>query len=174
MYVFDFLKSQNVWFASILHRPASSSARRASSIHVPGGRVAKTVLVRAGQSYLLAVLPSTSRIDLERLSAAVALPASDVRLASADELREIFADCEPGVVPPFGRLYGLTTVVDSTLAGIPEIVFAANTRHEGLRMQFDDYEALESPLRASFTRPITGDERSLPDKRDRNGGRRAG
>jgi Ala-tRNA(Pro) deacylase len=154
MYVLDYLRSRGVWFETLLHRPASSSAKRAGSIHVPGREVGKTVLIKAGHSFVLAVLPTTSRIDLVRLSEVLGSPATDVRLATANELFEIFNDCEPGVVPPFGRLYGLTTLVDSELTESSEIVLGTNTRHEGLRMRFRDFQALEEPLRASFTRPI--------------------
>jgi Ala-tRNA(Pro) deacylase len=154
MYVLDFLRSRGVWFETLLHRPASSSAKLAGSVHVPGREVGKAVLVKAGHTFVLAVLPSTSWIDLARLSEVLGSPVSEVRLATPEELFEIFTDCEPGVVPPFGRLYGLTTLVDSGLTESAEIVLGANTRHEGLRMRFGDFQTLEEPLRASFTRPI--------------------
>ena len=102
---------------------------------------------------MLAVLPSTSRIDLVQLSEVVGEPASQVRLATPEELFELFPDCEPGVVPPFGRLYGLKTLVDSGLTHYAEIIVGANTRHEGMRMLFRDFQALEEPVRASFARP---------------------
>jgi Ala-tRNA(Pro) deacylase len=171
MYVLDFLKSHGVWFEPLLHQPASCSTKRAGNIHVPGRGVAKAVLVKAGDSFLLAVLPATSWIDLEQLSEAVGAPASVVRLATPDELLEVFSDCEPGVVPAFGRLYGLLTLVDSGLAESPDIVLGANTRHEGLRMRFDDFQTLEQPKRASFTRPIA-DGRDGPDQANWHASRR--
>jgi Ala-tRNA(Pro) deacylase len=154
MYVLDFLQSRGIWFETLLHRPACSAAKLAGSVHVPGRHVGKAVLVKAGHSFVLALLPSTAWIDLVRLSEVLGSPISDVRLATSGELFEIFNDCEPGVVPPFGRLYGLTTLVDLSLTESTEIVFGANTRHEGLRMRFLDFQALEDPVRASFTRPI--------------------
>jgi Ala-tRNA(Pro) deacylase len=173
MYVLDFLRSRGVWFEAILHRPACSSTKRAGSVHVPGRRVAKAVLIRAGDGFILAVLPSTRRIDLVRLSEVVGQPASGVRLANADELFALFHDCEPGVVPPFGRLYGLKTLVDSGLTDSPEIIVGANTRHEGLRMLFRDFQMLEEPIRASFTRPLVP-EVQLQKRARRAGNRRAG
>jgi Ala-tRNA(Pro) deacylase len=170
MYVLDFLRSRGVWFESLLYRPASSSTKRAGSVHVPGCRVAKAVLIKAGESFVLAVLPSTSRIDLVRLSAVVEQPASQVRLATQDELFALFPDCEPGVVPPFGRLYGLKTLVDSGLSHSCEIVVGANTRHEGMRMLFHDFQALEEPVRASFTRSLVPELE--PQKRTRRDGKR--
>jgi Ala-tRNA(Pro) deacylase len=157
MYVLDFLRSRGVWFESLLYRPASSSTKRAGSVHVPGRRVAKAVLIKAGDSFVLAVLPSTSRIDLAQLSEVLREPASQVRLATPDELFELFPDCEPGVVPPFGRLYGLKTLVDSGLTHSSEIIVGANTRHEGMRMLFRDFQTLEEPVRASFSRPVVSE-----------------
>jgi Ala-tRNA(Pro) deacylase len=161
MYTVEFLQSRHVWFEPLLHHPASSSTKRAQSVHVPGRGVAKTVLVKAGDRFLLVVLPSTSRINLERLSAVIGIPASEVRLATPDELVGIFTDCEPGVVPPFGRLYDVETVFDSSLVNLAELVFGGNTRHEGLRMRSSDYIAIEVPLIDSFTVPIAS-ERPIP------------
>jgi Ala-tRNA(Pro) deacylase len=173
MYIVDFLRSRGVWYEALLHKPASSSTKRAGCVHVPGRRVAKAVLVKVGDSFVLAVLPSTSRIDMARLSEVFGEAATQVRLATPDELFELFPDCEPGVVPPFGRLYGLKTVVDLGLVDLSEIIVGANTRHEGLRILFRDFQTLEEPLRASFTRPLAPEiEPRKTVRRERN--RRAG
>jgi Ala-tRNA(Pro) deacylase len=154
MYIFDFLRNRGVWHEVLLYRPASSAARRAASAHVPGQKVAKAVLVKAGDSFVLAVLPSTFWIDLTRLSVIVGMPVALLRLATPAELMATFPDCEPGVVPPFGRLYGLRTFVDPGLAAFDQIIIGANTRHEGLRMQYVDFRALEEPVLASFSQPL--------------------
>ena len=66
-------------------------------------------------AYLLTVLPATSRVDLARLGHALGLDPGEVKLAAADEIERIFHDCEPGTIPPFGRLYELRTVADVSL-----------------------------------------------------------
>jgi Ala-tRNA(Pro) deacylase len=154
MYVEDFLRNQHVWFETLLHRPASCATRLASSVHVPGRGVAKSVLMKAGERFVLAVLPATARIDLSRLGRALGIDSSELRLANPGEILETIDDCEPGVIPPFGRLYGFETIMDDSLADNPTIVFGANTRHQGLRMRLHDYEILEQPLRAVFSEPI--------------------
>lgn len=148
MSIQDFLLSRHVWFQTVLHPPMPSATKRAQSVHVPGRQVAKGVLVRAGGTYVLAVLPATCRIDMARLSQVLAGVA--VALAAEDEIGTIFGDCERGALPPFGRLYGLRTVVDASLSGASEILCAGNARHEGLRLRYRDYEAIEAPIRARF------------------------
>jgi Ala-tRNA(Pro) deacylase len=152
MCIRDFLQARSVRFEVLLHAPSHSAAHLAGSMHVPGRLVAKAVLVRSGEAYALAVLPATHRIDPERL--AEVLGVASVRIASEAEVEGVFADCEPGALPPFGRLYGLMTVVDANLSGGAEIVFVGNTRHEGVRMRFKDYELIEAPLKARFASPI--------------------
>lgn len=171
MYIVDFLRSRGVGFETLLHRPAFSATRRARNMRVTGREVAKTVLVKCGEAFVLAVLPATSRIDLARLGSALHVDPTRVRLATDAEVLATFRDCEPGTIPPFGRLYGLATVVDTGLTGGGRVVFTGNTRHEGLRMRFSDYEMLEEPVRADFAAPIgAGSGSPAP----RKGRRRAG
>lgn len=171
MYVVDFLQTRRVWFETFFHYPASSATRLAGSIHVSGWSVAKSVLVKAGEDYMLAVLPATSRVDLDSLGAALQAVPGSLRLATADELVRIFANCEPGAIPAFGRLYGLRTVVDASLADAGVIVLGTNLRHLGLRMQFRDYEGLVEPLLTHFAQPIAfGPAPTSPRRRRRRAG----
>lgn len=158
MCIRDYLRSRLVRFEVLLHRPAPSAARMAETVHLPGRIVAKGVLVRAGGAYVLAVLPSTHRIDLDRLG--TILGVAEPRIATEPEVMAIFNDCERGALPPFGRIYGLSTIVDSSLAGGSEIVFVGNSRHEGVRMRFRDYETLESPMRGRFASMISPPHRA--------------
>ena len=122
-------------------------------MHKPGRLVAKAVLLNGERGFVLAVLPSTHRIDLDRLRGCLSDPF--VRLATEKEIDAVFQDCEPGALPPFGRLYGLRTLVDSSLVGIGEIILEGNLRHEELMMNYPDYEEVESPDHARFATKIT-------------------
>src|ERR1700733_7034828 len=100
MFIRDFLLARSVRFEVLLHAPSHSAAHLAGSVHVPGRSVAKAVLVRAGEALALAVLPATHGIDMDGL--AEVLDVEEIRLATEAEVEAIFADCEPGALPPFG------------------------------------------------------------------------
>jgi Ala-tRNA(Pro) deacylase len=162
MSIRDFLESRHVWFESMLHRPAPTASKRANVIHVSGHRVAKGVLIKAAGGDALVVLPATHRIDLARLAGVLGEP--EVRIATEAEVERVFANCELGALPPFGRLYGLKTVVDVNLDAGGEFFFLANARHEGMRMRYPDYEAIEAPIRASVA-TAAASRPPLPDRR---------
>lgn len=159
MTIREYLRNCGVPFSVVLHAPAPSASRVAQTVHLSGQKVAKAVLLRSGADYLLAVLPATHRVSLGRL--AEVLGQADLRLASEDELDRIFPDCEHGSLPPFGRLYGLPTIVDSSLSASGEIFIEGNFRHEGLRLRFRDYEQVEGPQRARFAEQTTPRRRRL-------------
>lgn len=163
MCIQEYLQGQRVWFETLLHVPVPSATKFAQSLHVPGRLVAKAVLLKTRDRFVLAVLPATSRIDMARMGEV--LSERELALATEDEVMTIFGDCERGALPPFGRLYGLTTVVDASLSGGSEVVFMANMRHEAVRMRYRDYEEIENPMRARFATIISPPQRRTNHRR---------
>jgi len=150
----DYLRSRHVPFQPFLHSPTPSATRLAHCLHVPGRNVAKGVLLQSRDGYVLAVLPATHRVDLVRLASILGVSTGELRFATEDEMEQVFPDCERGALPPFGRLYGLRTIIDASLAGASEIVVKGNTRHQGVRLRFLDYESVEEPTRGLFAEAI--------------------
>jgi Ala-tRNA(Pro) deacylase len=151
MRIAAFLEDQRVAYESLPHPPAFSAQKRAKYLRVPGRQVAKSVLLRGPDGLLLAVLPATRQVDTDSLTTALGGP---VRLANAVEITAIFDDCEWGVVPPFGTLYGLPTVIDDSLDPASVIVFEGQTHAEAMRMRCSDFERLEQPRRLRFAAPL--------------------
>jgi len=62
-----------------------------------------------------------------------------VELAEESEIGGMFEDCELGAEPPFGNLYGLTTIIDKALKDDDHITFQAGTHGKAIRMSIADY-----------------------------------
>ena len=151
MNVKEFLSSQHVPYEVVEHPSTYGAQRLASVLHIPGKNVAKTVLLRANHNYrgVVAVLPASASVDLEKVSKA--LGGSAVELANEQEVAEHCPECELGVLPPFGSLYEMITMVDESLSHDDEITFEGNSHSEAIRMKYADFKALESPLVVSFS-----------------------
>jgi Ala-tRNA(Pro) deacylase len=147
MRVPDFLVEQHVPFETLLHPPAFTAQKRARFLHMPGREVAKVVLLHGPKGYFLAVLPATHHVDPQRVADALGGP---VRVADDGEIAEVFHDCEWGVVPPFGTLYGLPVLLDDSIAPETLMLFETTTHVEAVRMLCRDFERLERPRRLGF------------------------
>jgi Ala-tRNA(Pro) deacylase len=149
MRIAEFLSEQRVPFEPLPHPLAFTAQKRAKWLHVSGSRVAKCVLLDAPGGHVLAVLPATHQVDAVLLSRELGGP---VRLADAREVAAVFRDCEWGVVPPFGTLYGLPTLLDSSLDPETLLVFETHTHVDAVRLLCADFERLEQPRRCRFAR----------------------
>jgi Ala-tRNA(Pro) deacylase len=130
------------------HQRATTAQQLARAAHVPGQRVAKTVLVSVDGTPWMAVLPADESVRTDQL--AEILGAHQVWLMSEFEFASMFPDCEVGAEPPFGALYGLPTVVDERLAREPRILVRAGSHDEALEMSNTAYLGLEHPRIAEF------------------------
>ncbi len=150
MKVAEFLKNHQVDFEMMSHARTFEAQRMAHELHVSGREVAKTVLLKRddGSSFVVAVLPANTSVDLDRASQLVGV--SGLQLASENEVSQQCPDCETGALPPFGSQYEMKTIVDDRLADEDEIVFEANTHEEAVRMKFADFRQLEQPLVGNF------------------------
>ncbi len=66
----------------------------------------------------------------------------EIRLASVEEILAGFPGCALGATPPFGRLFGIPTVVDESLVEQRDIVLPSGDHRTAIRMRATDYVTL--------------------------------
>jgi Ala-tRNA(Pro) deacylase len=135
----DYLEGLNLAYEVISHVHAPSAMRTAEAAHVPGDQVAKSVLLGDEDSYLLAVIPSTYRLELPRLNQ---LTARHLEFIPEDEIEAAFSDCERGAIPPVGQAYGIETVVESDLVRQEAVYFESGDHEHLIKMSGKDFRTL--------------------------------
>lgn len=144
----DYLDQRKVKYVTITHPRGFTAQEVAHLAHIPGGLLAKTVMVVIDGALAMAVLPANRRVRVDDLRHLTAVPG--VRLAREDEFRSRFPDCELGAMPPFGNLYGMAVYVSPEVAAGAQITFNAGSHTELIRMEWRDFEQLVKPHVASF------------------------
>ncbi len=139
----QFLDENKVRYVRISHSPAYTAQEIAASAHIPGQELAKTVMVKIDEAMQMVVLPASCQIDLEQLKRATG--AHRVELATEDEFRGLFPECELGAMPPFGNLFGMRVFVAEELAEDESIAFNAGSHTELVRMSYKDFSRLVEP-----------------------------
>ena len=148
----DYLAAQQIAYEVIPHPRTINSSATAEAAHLPGARLAKAVVLKDRTGYVLAVLPSNHHLALSQLCEA--LHRRPLELASESELRDLFADCDLGAVPPLGAAYGLPMIVEEMLVAQPEVFFEAGDHEHVIRVTQNEFLRLTSDVpRAHFSRP---------------------
>jgi Ala-tRNA(Pro) deacylase len=155
----SFLQHARVPFTTFRHPPAYTAQEEAAVSHVPGCSWAKIVVCAADEELILAVVPAHRMVNLEALRQLAG--AVIIRLADEREFARSYPDCEPGAMPPFGGLYRQRVFVDRGLVGEAEMVFNAGTHTDAIRMHYEDFAELASPVVGAFARPAGAEPASV-------------
>jgi Ala-tRNA(Pro) deacylase len=145
----EFLDGSKVKYVVISHSPAYTAQEVAASTHIPGRRVAKTVIVNLDGKLAMAVVPASHGVEMDLLRSISG--ARHACLADKAEFADRFEGCQVGSMPPFGNLFGMETFVDKDLACEEFICFNAGTHTDLIALEFHDYRKLVNPRLAHLS-----------------------
>lgn len=145
----EFLDSNKIRYVSITHSSAYTAMEIAALAHIPGKDLAKTVMIKINGHMAMVVLPATHMIKMDLLKKVV--ENENIRLATEQEFKDKFPDCEVGAMPPFGNLYNMEVYASNLLKEDEEIVFNAGTHTELIKLSYKDFENLVKPKVAEIS-----------------------
>lgn len=135
----QYLDDRALPYDVVVHKRTLSASATAHAAHVPEDNLAKGVLIKRRDGYMLAVVPASQHVELAELGEWLDQP---VGLATEDEVASLFSDCAPGSVPPVAAAYGLRCVVDDSLEGLDDIYFEGGDHETLVHMHGRDFRRL--------------------------------
>ena len=125
------LSEQDVEHRIISHRGTFTALDDARAAHVAPAHAAKTIVLRDGAEYCLAVIPASKRLDIHKLRRLLDRTGS-LRLASEAEIVARFPDCEAGAVPPLGPDAPVLELLDYRLLGFDRLLCSGGDHRHGV------------------------------------------
>lgn len=122
------------------HHHSNTAKGAARTAHVDAAQLAKAVVLADSIGPLLAVVPASERLDLERLRAVLRRPGLD--FLPEDQLDQLFFDCDKGAIPPLGPDYRISTVVDRGLRNVDDVYFEAGDHEDLVHVDQTSFRAL--------------------------------
>src|SRR5438105_4936380 len=142
------LRQAGVPFTVLRHAPVYTSEEAAAVRGTSLASGAKALVVKAGEEFVLLVLPADRKLDSRK--AREALNVKSLRFATREEVEQR-TGLQPGSIPPFGSLFGLPTYCDPALAENPSINFNAGDHAISVQMTCAAYLQVEKPAAAALT-----------------------
>lgn len=124
----SYLEDHHVKYDMVKHAHSATALESAHSAHVPSHQVAKAVVLEDADGYIVSVMPSHNRLDLEWVNESLG---RKLELAHEDDLPGLFQDCDLGAVPALSNAYGIDVIWDEQLTNASEIYIEAGD-HESL------------------------------------------
>lgn len=138
------LISRGAEYELVTHPKSHSSQESADTAHVPKDHIAKGVLLKDDDGYVLAVIPANEWVDLRRIKEELD---RDLWMASEKEVEARFDDCDPGAIPPLAEAYELEAILDSSLTTLSSVYFEGGDHEHLIRLDGDQFNALMRGVR---------------------------
>ena len=135
----DYLNRAGVPYDVMLHERTSCALENAEAAHIPTDTLAKGVLLRCPNSYVLATVPASRHVRLNEVGSCLH---QSVRLATEEEITDLFSDCAPGAIPALGDAYDIYTIIDDRLEGLSDIYFEGGDHYSLVHLKGADFDEL--------------------------------
>ena len=145
----QYLDDHKVRYDVLVHQPSMTARQTARVSEIPADHLAKAVVMRDGQGYIVAVLPASCQLDKAQLWRLLHRP---VEFASEDDAGSVFGDCARGAIPALSQAYGVEPIVDERLDRAPEIWLEAGDHERLVHLSGEQFHMLMTAARhGSFT-----------------------
>jgi Ala-tRNA(Pro) deacylase len=137
----NYLQQKGITYELIPHPHTETSLDAAGAAHVPAAKIAKPVILEDDKGYVMAVVPAHHHVQLSMVNHFLG---RHMGLATEQEVKKLFTDCEEGAIPPIGQAYGMETIFDECLGDCPDLYLEAGDHEDFIHLDSKTYLKLMS------------------------------
>ncbi len=126
-------------FEVLAHPAAITAAQTAEAAHVSGDILVKAVALKDGDDVLVALLPATHVLHVSELGSALD---RELTMATEDDFKGLFPDCDTGAVPALPLPYEVPTVVEACLFDAPQLYLESGSHRDLVSLAGPDFRRL--------------------------------
>ncbi len=138
-----YLDLNHIDYSLVTHAHSESSEDAARSAHIPLHQMAKAVVLEDEQGYIVGVLPSNNRIEVDWVNEELG---RQLELAEEEELQSLFGDCDLGAVPALSDAFGIQVIWDEQLRHASDIYIEAGDHEHLVHLRGEDFNSLMSAM----------------------------
>jgi len=148
--ILSIFKENNVDYQLYEHEPVYTSQQAANvrGVELKTGCKSMVLKTKAGK-FILANLAADRKIDLKELEEIVG---DKLSFATKEEVL-LATNCEPGSVPPFGKLFGLPTYLDESVLENDFVNFNIGMLTKSVKISKQNLLRIMEPEIAKFSKP---------------------
>jgi len=142
----EYLVANNIAFEELHHESVGDPVEYSKKIGTRLEQQAKALLLRCklkngDKGFVVVSVPAQKKADFEKITSL--LPGvKSVRVAEKEQLLEL-TNCNPGELPPMGKMWGIKLFIDKDLLREPKIYFNAGSLNYSIIANPKDIVALE-------------------------------
>jgi Ala-tRNA(Pro) deacylase len=140
--IINFLEKSKVKHEIIKHRKVYTAFDKSQTLKVSPKIVAKTLILKADKNLIFILIPADRKLDFRKAKKL----GKKVNLATERLIKNKIKGVKVGAVPPFGSLWKIPTIADSSFKREKEIILNSGDWEYSIKVSPKDLERLISDL----------------------------
>lgn len=134
--IINLLDENHIKYQALEHEPTPTCEDSARVRGTSMDQGAKALICFGDKKPILIVLPCSKRLDAKAFKNQFGI--KDLRFATPQEVENL-TGLQIGAIPPLGKLFGIDTYIERSLANNDVIAFNAGDRCKSVTMKYLDY-----------------------------------
>ena len=152
--ILSIFKENNVDYQLYEHEPVYTSQEAAVARGVELKKGCKSMVLKTEEEkFILANVAADRKIDIKKLEK---LTGDKLRFATREEVLQA-TNCEPGSVPPLGKLFGLPTFLDESILENDFVNFNICMLTKSVKIKMQDLLKIMEPTISKFSKNKVSD-----------------
>jgi Ala-tRNA(Pro) deacylase len=139
----NYLGERKIDYDLVEHQHTETAFETAKSAHIPMHQMAKAVVLKDQDGFVVSVLPASHSLEIDWVNDALSRKLS---LAEEKEFRQLFKDCDAGAVPALGDAYGVDVIWDNDLKYTADVYIEAGDHEHLIWLDRKNFKKLMTSL----------------------------
>lgn len=134
-----YLNEHQIDYEVVSHPYSERALDTAHVACVPVKNMAKAVILKDTEGYVMAIVPSINKLMLSWINTKMD---RHLNLVTEQQLKDLFPDCDAGAVPAMGIAYGLKTCWDDELNSVQDLYIEGGSHRDLVHLQREQFKRL--------------------------------
>jgi len=146
--VISYLEKSKIKYEIVIHKQVFTAHDLAMTLHIAHKQIAKSLLMKVGSGFFIAVLPADRNLDFKKLAKLAGV--KKIELPKEQIMKKKFK-VKPGALPAFGGLYKLPVYVDKPVLAVKKILLSSGSFIDSILLSPKDYVKSEQAVLGNFS-----------------------
>ena len=150
--VLNFIEKSGAKYEILDHKVVYTAFDKAKTLRVPENTIGKTLIVKTGKEFSIALIPSNKNLDEGKFIKLINTNrkkkdkplVKNVGFATEQWMKNNIKGVKIGSIPPFGNLWKMPMFIDKDLAKVKNIIVSSGDYGSSFRIDLSDLNRLAS------------------------------
>ena len=141
--IINFLEKKKIRYQILEHKTVYTAFDKSQTLRMKPNIIGKTLVLKANKDLVIVLIPANKNLDKQKVKKIInkkfkkegKKPVKTIDFASERLMKNKLKGVKIGAIPPFGNLFGFTSLINRSLLGQSKIIINSGDYNQSLEIK---------------------------------------